>query len=403
MRIAYISYEHPLGVGGGGIGTYIGQVSRLMAERGHGVEVFAAAPGYNGFCVAENGCQINFVPVSGRRSFPEDVLSTFRSRHEINPFDLVESPEYGADAIAIKKEYPHLPLILKLHTPSFLTATLNAYKRRSVDKVRYVAGALLRLQRINPYWRYQKASDPEYSLYQMADAVSSPSNSLAGIVSRKWGQRQIDIIPYPFERKMLTDFQSTIKESPFIVTFIGRIERRKGVVDLIKAIPAIIKRYPDTVFRLVGEAVPSPRRGLMMDEYLQNIAGRHAHLLDFTGLLPHQAIPEIIRESHVCIFPSLWENFPNVCLEAMFAGKAVIGTGNGGMADMITDGFDGLLIPPGKPAAIARAVNRLGSDRLLLDRIGINARQTVLSKYNGATIGALNEDFYYKTLAACSR
>jgi glycogen(starch) synthase len=403
MRIAYISFEHPAGISGGGIGTYIGQISRMMAERGHSVEVFAATKG-KAFTGQVAGYRLHLIPSANNAAFVNNVLPVFEKRHSQHHFDLMESPEYGADALAIKRTYPSLPLVLKLHTPTFLVSILNGYKRGLLDKLRYIVGGLLRLQRIKFYWWYHKDTDPEYELYTLADTISSPSNSLARIIAERWGRRNINVIPNPFCANMSGHVcTKPSMETPLLITFIGRLERRKGIYDLIKAIPVILQQYPDTLIQFVGEAVPSPRKGLMMDSYLKMKLKKHAHALQFTGLLPHEHVPDIIRQSHICVFPSLWENFPNVCLEAMAEGTAVIGTNNGGMADMITHGINGLLVPPQSPDAIAKAVLHLAANRQFITELGSNARDTVLSNYNSQVIGKLTETFYNDTIAACKQ
>ena len=59
----------------------------------------------------------------------------------------------------------------------------------------------------------------------------------------------------------------------------------------------------------------------------------------------------------VCVFPSIWENFPNVCLEAMSAGRGIAASWNGGMAEMLDAGHCGLPFPPNSPQRLAQAVS----------------------------------------------
>jgi glycogen(starch) synthase len=396
LRIAYISYEHPAGISGGGIGTYIGQISALMAARGHSVEAFSGTLSDSPSTIKLDGYRLNLIPAKNTTEFRARVVAIFSERHTAQPFDIIESPEYGADGLEIKKAFPNLPLTLKLHTPAFLIAKLNELKNRVTDKLRFVIGGLIRLQRIKFYWVYDKKSDPEYELFNLANSVSSPSISLAKIVAIHWkSQKQITVIPYPFQTNGY-EFKpvNLPQKTEIVITFIGRIEKRKGIMDLMKAVPAILNSFPDIKFRFAGSPSLSPVKGLNMEEYLVKKLAKYSGSLEFLGLRPYQQIPLIIQESHICVFPSLWENFPNVCLEAMLGGRVVIGTNNGGMADIITNNINGILIPPGSPMAIAEAVKKLCGNPSLIRSMGNAARQTVMERYNGNVIGKLTEDFY---------
>jgi glycosyltransferase involved in cell wall biosynthesis len=84
-------------------------------------------------------------------------------------------------------------------------------------------------------------------------------------------------------------------------------------------------------------SLPERKRGLMNE-------------LDRGGLFQ---VPPVLGDADVCIFPSLWENFPFVCLEAM--SGAIVGSSAGGMAEMLAEGA-GMLVKPGSPARWAEAI-----------------------------------------------
>jgi glycogen synthase len=402
LVIAYISYEHPASFAGGGIGTYIGQISKLMASRGHRVEVFSGTLSTTPSTWKIDGYFLNLIPAVTKEEFRSNLLPVFKERHELVPFEIIESPEYGADALNVKKAFPKIPLTLKLHTPSFLTGELNDYKRSWKDKLRFMLGGLLRGKISKPYWIYNKNEDPEYELYNLAETSSSPSKSLAEIAGKKWNNDKIiSVLPYPFEisDQLLKIQPITNFDSRFIITFIGKLEKRKGILDLMKAIPPILNTFPDTIFRFIGKASPSPDPNLDMISYIKNKLKAYENSLEFMGYQEYNRIPSILEESHICIFPSLWENFPNVCLEAMAAGRVAIGTDNGGMADMINHNINGILIPPNSPKAIYNVVKELITNPHRIISFGNAARTTILENYNGDTIADLTENLYRKTIS----
>ena len=84
----------------------------------------------------------------------------------------------------------------------------------------------------------------------------------------------------------------------------------------------------------------------------------------------------------------------------MAKGKAVIGTNNGGMAEIITHNFNGLLIPPGSPKDIIEALKKLISNPHLIDLLGKAAMETLTTQYNSNIIGNQTEDLYINTICA---
>jgi glycosyltransferase involved in cell wall biosynthesis len=67
----------------------------------------------------------------------------------------------------------------------------------------------------------------------------------------------------------------------------------------------------------------------------------------------------LLGRSRVCVVPSLWENYPNVILEAMAAGVAVAASNRGGIPELITNSTNGYLFNPLMPSEIVRAINKL--------------------------------------------
>jgi glycosyltransferase involved in cell wall biosynthesis len=79
--------------------------------------------------------------------------------------------------------------------------------------------------------------------------------------------------------------------------------------------------------------------------------------------------------------PSRWpENFPYAVLEAQMAGRAVVASGVGGIPEQITDGVDGLLVPPAVPSALAGRIEALFREPAVATRIGTAARARVLAE-----------------------
>jgi glycosyltransferase involved in cell wall biosynthesis len=132
-----------------------------------------------------------------------------------------------------------------------------------------------------------------------------------------------------------------------VVGFVGRIEPRKGVLDLIAAAPAIRAASPGAEVVIVGDdpwdAFP---------EYLAQVRAAR----DVVHVPWHDNAPGLMRHLDVLVAPSHQEPFGTVISEAMAVGTPVVATRVGGLAEVVDDGVTGLLVEPGEPDALAAAV-----------------------------------------------
>jgi glycosyltransferase involved in cell wall biosynthesis len=132
-----------------------------------------------------------------------------------------------------------------------------------------------------------------------------------------------------------------------VIGFVGRIEPRKGVLDLIAAAPAIRAGSPGAEVVIVGDdpwdAFP---------DYLAQVRAAS----DVVHVPWHDNAPGLMRHFDVLVAPSHQEPFGTVISEAMAVGTPVVATRVGGLAEVVDDGVTGLLVEPGEPEALAAAV-----------------------------------------------
>lgn len=396
MNIAFISYEFPPETAYGGIATYVFQATKMLAERGNHIEVFCPSLIRDDSTEVENGLLVHRIK-SDRDTFTKAILNKFTERHAIITFDLIESPEYGADGIEVFKKFPNIASVVKTHTPSFLMNTMNpGHKPSLFTIIRKIIGALrranLKLLEPKPYLRQY---DDEYHIAQSANFITTPSKSLGQIVSKEWliEEKRILLQPYPYIPSQQLLEIPIEKTTSKIVTFVGRLETRKGLLVIKDAIPKILKVDPEITFHFIGRPMVSPVPNYNMEEYLKLKLKPYVKNLKFHGLLNLSSIAELLKYTSVCLFPSIWENFPNVCLESMSAGRAIIGTHSGGMTEQLSDGA-GVLIPPNDAVAIKNAVLMLINNPDKCVAFGENARKKILESYNSDVIGELMESQY---------
>jgi glycogen synthase len=406
MRIAFISYEFPPDTDYGGIGNYVFRGSALLADRGHDVEVFAASGSREG-TIKQGPIIVHLVRQMRREMFSKSVAGIFHQRHRQFPFDVMESPEYFHDGLDAARQSPDVALVVKLHTPNLLMselkggfpspAPLNTLKEYW-QQLRAIAGAL-RHQRPLPRWHwnrhaYRSAMEldaAERTLAQMADVVASPSTALLEMMAVRWNldrEKLLNVPSYvPPARLLAVPIDTDTK----VVSYFGRLETRKGIADLAAAIPLVLAEFPDATFRFVGRITLSPDGRRDYKTYIQDIVGKWRDNVEFTDYLPIEKVHDYFGQTDICVFPSLWENAPNVCLEAMAAGRGVIGSSAGGIPEMLDQGRVGLLVAPKSPSEIAAAILKLLRNPSERMHLGALARQRILSNYNNETIGALLE------------
>jgi len=151
-----------------------------------------------------------------------------------------------------------------------------------------------------------------------------------------------------------------------IVAFVGRLERRKGAIDLVHAAAAIRAGSPAARVVLVGDDPYRSDPGYTTAVRAAAAASgveQYGWIDDAAGLMRHV---------DVLVAPSHQEPFGTVLAEAMAVGTPVVATRVGGLAEVVDDGVTGVLVAPGEPDALAAAVLEVLARR---DELGANARE----------------------------
>jgi glycosyltransferase involved in cell wall biosynthesis len=159
-----------------------------------------------------------------------------------------------------------------------------------------------------------------------------------------------------------------------VIGAIGRMVWQKGFEYFIKAIPAITKEFPEARVLIVGDG-PLRERLEELGERLR-VQGN----LIFAGF--RSDVKEILSAIDILVIPSLLEGFPMVSLEAMAMAKPIIGTNIDGITEQITNGENGVLVPPRDPSALAKATIGLLRNRETALRMGVAARKKAEQEFS---------------------
>jgi glycosyltransferase involved in cell wall biosynthesis len=162
-----------------------------------------------------------------------------------------------------------------------------------------------------------------------------------------------------------------------VILFTGRLTAAKGINVISKAIPKVLRLFPDALFVFVG-----PGNSELYQRQLR-LLGVPARNFLFTGYLKETSdLVRYYNASSVYLAPSLYENLPIRVLEAMSCGVPVVASNVCAIPEAIDDGVNGLLIKPGFDNDLSNAICRLLSDPGLRKEIGENARKKVLKMFN---------------------
>lgn len=151
-----------------------------------------------------------------------------------------------------------------------------------------------------------------------------------------------------------------------VVGSVTRLSPQKAPLDFVRAAGIMAHQAPDARFVMVGDG-PLRRE---VEALVAELGLTDRFVL--TGL--RRDVPELMAAFDVFVLSSLWEGLPRVLPQAMAAGLPIVATAVDGNAEAVADGKNGLLVPPGDPAALAQAVVQLLRDPSKADRMGQDGR-----------------------------
>lgn len=171
------------------------------------------------------------------------------------------------------------------------------------------------------------------------------------------------------------------------VLFLGRLREKKGVFDLVSAIPNVLKKIPGAIFVLAGDGdIDSVK------ERARDLGVEHA--VQCVGWVDGEDKKKLLNEADVFVLPSYFEGLPIGILEAMAFGVPVVTTPVGGIPDLIIHRVNGLLIEPGNLVELADAIVEILTKEMLRNRISEAAFLQVRQKYSTELVVDKLSDIY---------
>lgn len=177
---------------------------------------------------------------------------------------------------------------------------------------------------------------------------------------------------------------SPVQVEPGRILFLGQVEPRKGIYELVEALALLRERFPHARLAIGGQ-------GQLEEVRRRALELGVAERVTMLGWVTAGRKQEELARAAVFCLPSHAEGLPMAMLEAMAAGKAIVVTGVGGIPDAVRDGDNGVLVPPGDAHALADALGRILGDEEERRRLGARARATIERQFeSGVVIGHIS-------------
>lgn len=226
------------------------------------------------------------------------------------------------------------------------------------------------------------------TVFDHADAVLIGSASFRDEVVGHHGTDpgRFQIIPGATDTRRFTPAARPLGAvaDPPVLLFHGRVDRRKGVLDLLAALPAEA--------RLVISGI-----GPDLDEATSRADGRTT----FLGYIPPNQAPEVYRSADIFVSPTYSEGFSNTILEAMASGLPIVSTRSVGVVDCLTHDVNGLLHEPGDIDGLRDLLGRVLDDGPLRTRLAMTALEQVRLRYSWPVLGQRIGAVYAKLAGTC--
>jgi glycosyltransferase involved in cell wall biosynthesis len=388
MKILMLTWEYPPRIVGG-IARVVHDLSKRLIKDGHEVTVVtyrdnAGVPEY------ENDKGVNVYRVDNYMIHPNNFIDWImqlnfnliaKATEIINKesgFDVIHAHDWLVTyaAKSLKNAYD-IPIVATIHAT-------EAGRNSGIhdDTQRYI-------------------NDTEWLLTYEATEVIVNSNFMKNDLQRLFGlpYDKINVIPnginlnnftgierdYDFRRQYAMDNEK-------IILYVGRLVYEKGIQHLIAAMPKILSNYHDAKLVIAG-------KGGMIDELKAETSSLGLdNKVYFTGYMDSKKVQKMYKCADVAVFPSTYEPFGIVALEAMLAGVPTVVSDVGGLDEIVTHGVDGMKSYAGNSNSIADSVTALLYDHQLATNISKKARQKVKEQFNWEKIAQDTHFTYEKAI-----
>ena len=242
-------------------------------------------------------------------------------------------------------------------------------------------------------WQHPEKARLAILLFRLlSDAVVALASFVeTALRNANFPQSRVRMIPNAVDTDSMQPRNQSGGDGPVGIGYVGVVNPMKGQDVLIKALRQVISQHPDVQVHFFGD--------IFDEAYKENMAKyiRDQSMEDsvkFWGATSNEEALERLRGLDIYVCPSLMEMCPYNVIEAEATGLPVVASNVGGIPDLIDDGVEGILFPPGDAGALAAALCRLIGDPTERQRMGRMARARAVTRHDCAVIGEQLTDFF---------
>lgn len=353
MEIAMLGWELPPNLSGG-MGRHCFELSKQLILKNCLIHFFI--PKFNfsfknnikNFIIhkidVENKKNLDYLgQINVVKEYNEKILSYFEKNFEKNKIDIVHCHDWITVEVGIKiKEKYGIPMIFTIHSTE--------------------------ADRICKYIEDSEIIKIEKKGIKEADAVITVSNYMKEQLVEKFGgdPEKIFVIYNGINPERFR-IQKQRNNNEKIVLSVGRLTEQKGCEYLLLAARKVLEKRKDVKFVIVGKG------------YLRKSLEKFSELLgikekvEFVGFVPDEELPKFYANSDVFVFPTVREPFGIVALEALSAGKPSIISRTAGVAEILKNNENCVLVDVKNSNEIANAIIRILEDEKFAGKLSLNA------------------------------
>lgn len=396
MRVLKIAWEYPPHVMGG-MGTHVAQLTPYLGglpTLDGPLYVDVITPHHNGGEPVESVNE--FVTIYRLEMPPADVrdwhnsvidnskyfVEAARLLADQHPYDLIHVHDWltAQAGITLKLEW-RTPLVATIH------ATERGRHRGHIPNL--ISDQLNRLEWSLTYEAWRVIACSSYMRDELIDYFQLPPEKIA-IIPNGIDCGDLEACNQVEMARLQAQYAP---DGERLLFFVGRIVHEKGVHVLVRAMPRILANYPDTRLLIAGKNSRSLYPLAFELGVEKNVA--------FLGYITDEQRDCFYQIADAAVFPSLYEPFGIVALEAMAHNCNVIASDTGGLSEVVEHNVNGLTVYPDDPLSIAWAVDRLFSDPAAADARRAVALERVRNDYRWDLIAGYTARLYSEVV--CER
>jgi glycosyltransferase involved in cell wall biosynthesis len=209
------------------------------------------------------------------------------------------------------------------------------------------------------------------SIFKLSNSIICLNKNDSSQVGKILGKNKAEIVANGVDSELFRPLEKV----QYSITWLGRFVPEKGLIYLLNGMLKVLEKRDDVNLLLIGD-------GILKNECVQFVEKNKLEKnISFIDSLTRDQIAQKLGSSSIFIFPSLKEGMPLALLEAMSSGNSVIASDIPGVNEIVTNGYDGILVETKNSQAIADQILALLNDNSLRNKLSKNARNTIKERY----------------------